>query len=255
MSRQSKFVSKIQSECIEILLVYSAYFAYSAYKLTNSHMFLAIVPAHNEEKTIGSVVRNLFEHTDRVVVVDDGSDDATATVAESAGAEVLRHELNRGQGAALQTGHEYAQACGAEYVLHFDADGQFDVRDITPALGQLKRAQADVLFGSRFLDGRSSTPWFKKRVLLPAGRVVSRLFGGGKLTDTHNGFRILTKRALEKIRLTQDGMAHATEIQSLVKRHGLRYIEYPVKVTYTGYGQGIQEGTRIVRDLLFGKFV
>lgn len=218
-------------------------------------MFLAIVPAYNEEKSIGSVARNLFQHVDRVVVVDDGSDDNTARAAEEAGAFVLRHELNRGQGAALETGHEYARAVGADAVLHFDADGQFDVTDIAPALEQLKRVQADILFGSRFLDKRSSVPWFKKRALLPVGRVVSRLFGGGKLTDTHNGFRILTKRALEKIQLTQDGMAHATEIQSLVKRHGLRYTEHPVKVTYDEYGQGIQEGTRIVRDLLLGKFV
>src|SRR3989338_3201435 len=218
-------------------------------------MFLAIVPAYNVEQTIGSVVRNLFEHVDRVVVVDDGSDDATAAAADSAGAEVLRHALNRGQGAALETGHEFARVIGADHVLHFDADGQFDVRDVQPALAELRRSNADVLFGSRFLDKRSSIPWFKKRVLLPVGRVVSRLFGGGKLSDTHNGFRIFNRRALEKIRLTQDGMAHATEIQSLVKRHGLRYIEHPVKVTYTEYGQGIQEGTRIVRDLLFGKFV
>ena len=93
-------------------------------------MFIAIVPAHNEESSIGSVVRSLVRHVDQVVVVDDGSRDATAKEAASAGAVVLRHAINRGQGAALETGHEYARRAGADFVLHFDADGQFDAADV-----------------------------------------------------------------------------------------------------------------------------
>ena len=93
-------------------------------------MFLAIVPAYNESKRIGSVVRSLFDHVDMVVVVDDASRDATATLAQQAGATVLQHTVNRGQGAALETGHAYARSIDATYVLHFDGDGQCNLLNI-----------------------------------------------------------------------------------------------------------------------------
>lgn len=218
-------------------------------------MFIAVVPAYNEEKRIGSVVRSLFEHVDKVVVVDDCSQDNSSFEAEKAGAIVLCHEINRGQGAALETGHDYAREVDADYILHFDGDGQFDVADIKPALAKLKESQVDVLFGSRFLDSRSKIPWFKKKILLPIARLVNRFFTKSKLSDVHNGFRILNKRALDKIKITQDRMAHATEIPALVKKHNLQYVEFPVKVTYHEYGQRAGSGFKIVRDLLLGRFV
>jgi len=218
-------------------------------------MFIAIVPAYNEEKTIGSVVRSLFEHVDKVVVVDDASKDNTFGEAKKTGAIVLKHKINCGQGAALETGHEYARRVEADYVLHFDGDGQFNAGDVEPALKQLKEEDAEILFGSRFLDDRSNVPWFKKNVLYPVGYVVNKIFGAVKLTDVHNGFRILNKKALNKIQITHDKMAHATEIVSLAKKYNLKYIEFPVKVTYSEYGQGVSGGIKIVRDLLFGKFV
>ena len=205
-------------------------------------MFLAIVPAYNEEKTVGSVVRNLFHHVDRVVVVDDGSSDGTGEAARAAGAVVLTHRLNRGQGAALETGHEYARWIGADYVLHFDADGQFDVADIAPALTALKESGAHMLIGSRLLDARSALPWFKRYVLFPLARLFHRVFFGVVLTDVHNGFRILSRRALEAIYLEQDRMAHATEILAQAKNCGLKTIEFPVKVVYREYGQGFGGG-------------
>jgi glycosyltransferase involved in cell wall biosynthesis len=114
------------------------------------NMFVAIVPAYNEEKHIGSVVRSLLKQVDRIVVVDDGSSDSTAKEAESAGAIVICHEINRGQGAAIETGHEYARLVGADYVLHFDADGQFDTNDIKPALTSLKEKKSRYAFGFAF---------------------------------------------------------------------------------------------------------
>lgn len=218
-------------------------------------MFIAIVPAYNEFRTIGSVVRSLFAHVDKVVVVDDGSTDATSDEAQQAGATVIRHALNRGQGAALATGHVYAREAGADYVIHFDADAQFDVFDIAPALVQLKKSGADILLGSRFLGQSSRVPWFKQYILFPLGRVVNRLSGGVKATDAHNGFRILNRRALDSISITYDGMAHATEILAEIHRHGLQHIEYPVKVVYHEYGRGFGEGVRVVRDLVLGKFI
>lgn len=218
-------------------------------------MFLAIIPAFNEQSTIVSVVRSLLSHVDEVVVIDDCSSDATAKLAGEAGATVLSHDLNRGQGAALETGHEYARQKGAHYVLHFDADGQFDVADIPSALIRLRESGADILFGSRFLDNRSRIPWFKKNILFPLGRLANRLFAGTTLTDIHNGFRILGASTLDKIKLTHDRMAHATELIAKVRQHKLSYVEHPVKVTYHEYGQGVTGGWRIVKDLVIGNFI
>lgn len=218
-------------------------------------MFIAIVPAYNEAKKIASVVTGLLPCVDEVVVIDDGSIDDTASLAEGAGATVLRHSLNRGQGAALETGHEYARSRRADFILHFDGDGQFDPEQISGALNALRASGADLLLGSRFLGSSSSLPWFKRYVILPLGKLVDRAFGKISLTDAHNGFRILNNRALDKIRITQDRMAHATEIPAFIKSNGLRYIEHPVSVSYDSYGQGAVDGAVIVRDLVLGKFV
>jgi glycosyltransferase involved in cell wall biosynthesis len=217
-------------------------------------MLLAIVPAYNESRRVGAVVSQLLPLVDRVVVVDDGSRDGTAEEARSAGAHVLSHAINRGQGAALETGHAYGRQIGADVVLHFDADGQFSVADIMPALKAMSEANADVLFGTRYGGASSHIPWTKRYILRPIGRIVDRLFGSVRLSDAHNGFRLLSKRALEQVRISQSGMAHATEIPSLVKKNNLSYIEFPVSVTYHEYGQGVKGGIAVVRDLVFGLF-
>lgn len=219
-------------------------------------MLLAIVPAYNEVTHIGSVVRNLFDHVDRVLVVDDCSKDGTADAARAAGATVLSHEMNRGQGAALQTGHEYARMHGVTHVLHFDGDGQFDVKDIAPAFEKCKAHDADILFGSRHLDNRSNVPWTKRYILHPLGRVFNYFFGGKlKLSDAHNGFRIIHTRALDRLVITQDRMAHASEIPALVAAHKLSYVEFPVRVEYREYGQGVRGVMPIIRDTIFGKWI
>lgn len=218
-------------------------------------MLIAVVPAYNEEKSIGGVIRSLFLHADAIVVVDDGSRDATGAVAQDAGAHVIRHAINRGQGAALATGHAYALENGADYVVHFDADGQFDAEDIRPALSHMQENKADVLLGSRFLDSRSTVPWVKRRIFFPIARMVNGFSGAVPVSDAHNGFRILNRKALESIQITHDGMAHATEILTEIRRHGLEHVEYPVKVVYHEYGRGFGEGVRVVRDLVLGRFI
>lgn len=222
--------------------------------MTRFNMFVAVVPAFNEGKTIGSVVRSLFNHVDKVVVVDDCSADNTFTEAKEAGAEVLHHKINRGQGAALQTGHDYALSLGADYTVDFDADGQHQVEDIIPAKDFLIKSGAEILFGSRFLGKSSKLPLSKKYLLLPLGRLVNWLFGSINLRDAQNGFRIYNKTALQKIIIKQDGMAHATEILTQVRGNGLRYVEFPVQVVYHEYGQGIGSGLKIIRDLFYGIF-
>lgn len=219
-------------------------------------MLVAIVPAYKEATRIEGVVSALRSVVDEVIVVDDASPDDTAVRARSAGATVLCHSLNRGQGAALETGHAYARHLQAEYVVHFDGDGQFDVRDIEPALSALKAAAADVLFGSRFLspDAVNGVPRFKRYILLPIARYIDRVFGAVPLTDAHNGFRILSRHAIELIHIRQDRMAHATEIPQQVAYHKLKYIEFPVRVTYHEYGQSSIAGLRIITDLFLKKF-
>ncbi len=218
-------------------------------------MILAIIPALNEADSIESVVLAVKNCVDEVVVVDDGSSDETANIARSAGATVLVHDLNRGQGAALQTGHDYAREVGADFVLHFDADGQFDAHEIAPALQALNDAKADVLFGSRFLNKKGDMPFTKRYIIFPISKCINFLFGTPNMTDVHNGFRILNKKAFHSISIEQDRMAHATEIPALVKKHGLQYIEFPVTVRYFEYGQNVKGGFHILKDLIFGKFV
>lgn len=228
-------------------------------------MVFIILPAHNEEKNIGRVIRGLVYNTDyadvgedyadmKIVVIDDGSMDKTGEIARQEGATVIRHEINRGQGAALQTGDEYALAQGAETIVHFDADGQFNPADIVPALKLIQEGKADVVFGSRFLDGRTKMPRIKRRIILPISRWINFVFTGVWLTDAHNGFRVLNRAAAEKINITQDRMAHNSEIVAQIKKNNFRFVEIPVEVVYHEYGQGVSGGVRILIDLLLGKF-
>lgn len=218
-------------------------------------MFVALVPAWNEERHIKETTHHLLSFVDCVVVIDDGSKDQTATYAIDAGAVVLSHTLNCGQGAALETGHTYARKIGANLVLHFDADGQFSVDDIIPAKQFLQAQHADILFGSRYLTPTDTIPWQKRQFIHPIGRGIDRLFGAVQLSDVHNGFRLLNQHALDSIHITQDRMAHATEIPILVKHHQLHYVEFPVHVQYDEYGQNARAGLTILKDLFFHPFL
>jgi len=216
-------------------------------------MELVVVPAYNEAANIGRVIRDLFQHGwKNVLVVDDGSVDDTAGLAFGAGARVVSHFSNRGQGAALETGNEYARRKGFDVVVHFDGDGQFDAADIKGAVDKIF-AGYNLVLGSRFLDDRSKIPGFKKYFILPIARIINYLFTGIKLGDVHNGFRVLDKVALEKIVISQSGMAHNSEIVAGIKKFGLKYCEHPVKVEYFRYGQGLGGGVKIIFDWIFKK--
>ncbi|MDO8626047.1 MAG: glycosyltransferase family 2 protein [Candidatus Magasanikbacteria bacterium] len=218
-------------------------------------MALIIIPAYNEAKKIGRVLRDLFEHGFKdVVVVDDGSGDVTGEIAASEGAVVLRHALNRGQGAALETGNEYARRQGFDTVVHFDADNQHDAGDIAPALEFLKVGNLDAVLGSRFMRA-NRLPVSKRLLILPLARLINFLFAGVKLTDGQNGFRIFGAAALQKIRIEQPRMAHNSEIVGSLKRNNLKFAEVPVTVYYHEYGQGMISGFRVVVDLVKSLFV
>lgn len=212
-----------------------------------------VVPAYNESGAIGPVVASLVARFGSVVVVDDGSTDATAVQATASGATVLRHAVNLGQGAALQTGIEYAAAQpGVKHVLTFDADGQHDVEDAVAAVGHAARSGVELVLGSRFLSHATHVPLLR-RAVLRAGLCFSRVSTGMHLTDTHNGLRVLSRPAAAELRLRQHGMAHASEILEFASARGWKYLEVPARVQYTEYslakGQSSINAVNVLFDL------
>ena len=217
----------------------------------------AVVPAYNEAKTIRSVVAQVKAQGPAAVVVDDGSVDQTGRLAQVAGAQVLTHLVNLGQGAALQTGILFVLSQGAEIIVTFDADGQLRAEEISRLVEPLLLGQADVVLGSRFLGpGRQSVPFFRQWVLKLAV-AVTRAYTGLKITDTHNGFRAFSRAAAQAISISQNGMAHASEIIEQIKKHHLKFTEVPVTVSYTKHslqkGQKISDSFKIIWDLVFSR--
>jgi glycosyltransferase involved in cell wall biosynthesis len=212
-----------------------------------------VVPAYNEAATVRDVVRELHSEFPNVIVVDDGSMDGTSAQARSAGATVLQHLLNRGQGAALQTGIDYCLRRGADVVVTFDADGQHRTGDVLRLVEALEKGDADIAVGSRFLDQRSKVPLLRRWLLRMAAQFM-RLTSGVALTDAHNGLRAIRRRAAERIHLTIDGMAHASEIIDQIYRLELKVIEVPVVIHYSEYsvrkGQSSLAAFRIAFDYL-----
>ncbi len=218
------------------------------------------MPAFRETETIGAVVTALREAGWRAVVIDDGSDDATGDVALHAGAWVVRHPVNVGQGAALRTGFAFAlQSPDTAYIVTFDADGQHDMGALARLLAPLVDGSAEVALGSRFLadDGLPEGMPTSRRMMLRAASWLARQTTGLELTDTHNGMRAFSRSALERIVLEQDRMAHASEILTQIARLHLRYREVPVRVSYTAYslakGQRMLDAISVLWDLLIVK--
>jgi glycosyltransferase involved in cell wall biosynthesis len=215
-----------------------------------------VIAAYNEGGAIGPVVEGARAHANWVIVVDDGSQDETGSVALAAGAHVVRHPINLGQGAALQTGIDYALALGASYVVTFDADGQHAAEEIVPMVEHLIANDLNVVLGSRFRGDTVNMPKSKAITLWLAVR-FTRLTTGLKLTDTHNGFRALDRAAAQRVRIRQNRMAHASEILEQIAHLGLRYSEFPVTITYTDYslakGQHVLNSVAIVKDQLLGR--
>lgn len=196
------------------------------------HSTFVVVPAYNEAARIGPVLRELVQFGYRVVAVDDGSTDTTWEAMRSPGVCRLRHPINRGQGAALQTGITFALSRGARYVVTFDADGQHSGADIASLLEPLVNGDCDVALGSRFLGRTANLPW-GRRIVLKLGVIFTGLVSGLWLTDTHNGLRAFSAAAAQRLDIRLDRMAHASELLHCIRRCGFRYIEVPVTVRYS----------------------
>jgi glycosyltransferase involved in cell wall biosynthesis len=192
--------------------------------------------------------------------VDDCSADPTSEVAQQRPwVDVLRHPVNLGQGAALQTGIEHALARGAEIIVTFDSDGQHRIEDIPALLAPLRRGEADVALGSRFLAPDQSAlvqiP-ARRRAVLRMAAVYTRFTTGLPVTDAHNGLRAFTAAAARRVQIHQNRMAHASEILAQIASNRLRLVEVPVVIRYTPYslakGQRLSNALNILWDLLLG---
>lgn len=211
-----------------------------------------VIAAYNEVGVIARVVGEVRRCGYTVLLIDDGSTDATAATAEKAGAVVIRHPVNLGQGAALQTGIEYALREGADVIVTFDADGQHRVADIDVLIDAMAKHNVDFVFGSRVLGGAINLPP-TRRLLLKAATWFTRMTSGLSVTDTHNGLRAMTQRGAGAIRLRQNRMAHASEFLNQVSASRLKYIEVPVTIEYSAYslakGQKLGNSLSILVDL------
>ena len=220
----------------------------------------AVIPAYNEEARIAQTIRGVRRMVDGVVVVDDGSRDGTVATARAAGAIVLCHALNRGQGAGLRTGTEAALRLGADIVVHVDADGQHDPTCIPTLVAPIRVGRAEIVFGSRFLGIAPTRMPVTRLGLLMLARFFNAFVMGipRRVTDPQSGMRALTARAARSIRFTQDRMAHCSEILRLVTRSEFGWCEVPVRIHYTqeslAKGQRSTDAFKIAWQLLLGVF-
>jgi glycosyltransferase involved in cell wall biosynthesis len=213
-----------------------------------------VVPLYNEARVIGDVVRTARAVFSHVVCVDDGSTDDSAAQAAAAGAVVVRHPVNLGQGAALQTGFEYALSQpGMRWVVTFDADGQHQVSDVEVMLAKARAEDLQVVFGSRFLDDRTDAGALK-RIVLRLAVAYTNLTTRTRLTDAHNGLRVISRDVVARLSITQNRMAHASELVAQIGALDVRYGESPVHVLYTDYsrskGQSLWNAVNILAELI-----
>jgi polyprenyl-phospho-N-acetylgalactosaminyl synthase len=225
-------------------------------RVSPSSIFV-VIPVYNEGSVIRSVVDKLVQHNYSIVIVDDGSAQNPFPFVSDAPIYFLRHPVNLGQGAALQTGIEFALAEGAEYIVTFDGDGQHEASDIGKFIDVLAAGKADIVLGSRFMADAAHNMTRRRQATLQIARYINYLFTGLLHSDAHNGLRAMNRRTAEGIRIHENRMAHATEILAQIKHKRLRYTELPVQVYYTDYsrakGQTVWSSFRILFDLLLAK--
>ncbi|MEU7480088.1 glycosyltransferase family 2 protein [Lentzea sp. NPDC042327] len=214
-----------------------------------------IVPCYNEGQVIEEVVRHARQTFPNIVCVDDGSKDDSAQGIRAGGAHLVQHPVNLGQGAAIQTGIEYARKQpGAKYFVTFDADGQHRVEDVLTMLERLRSEDVDIVVGTRFRgDVQESVPLIKRIVLKTVVLLSPRTRKLG-LTDAHNGLRVFNKKVADEMNITLNGMGHASEIVELIAVRNWRVTEEPVTILYTEYsmskGQSLINGVNILFDTM-----
>lgn len=203
----------------------------NTHNAVSHHLILAIIPAYNEERFIGSVVLQAYKHVDIVIVVDDGSTDATADIAKAAGAVVIEHERNTGKGSALNSAFIAARDFNPDVVVMLDADGQHLPDELTLVTKPVLAGEVDIVVGSRYLEETSKVP--KHRIWgHRAFNFITNLLSGVALTDTQSGFRAFSRRALHTITFQSKSFSVESEIQFLADDYDLKIAEVPITIEY-----------------------
>lgn len=214
-----------------------------------------VIPLYNEGTVIYDVVSRVKTVFPHIVCVDDGSSDNSVERARAAGAVIVQHPINLGQGAALQTGFDFALTDPEmTEVVTFDADGQHSLEDAEGMVLLMREKNLDVVIGSRFLDNRTELS-FAKKVVLKLAAVFTRWTSGMALTDAHNGLRVINRETLTRFKLKQNRMAHASEIVDVFSQLKVSWAEYPTHIVYSEYskakGQSLLNSVNILVELLF----
>jgi glycosyltransferase involved in cell wall biosynthesis len=214
---------------------------------------IAVLPAYNEEVAIGSVVLHARKHVDRVIVIDDGSTDRTSEVARLAGADVIRHHENKGKGAALKTGFLEASKNGTEVVVTLDTDGQHDPSDIPKLIAPILSGEADMVNGSRYMNGGGKNTPFYRRIGQNVLDGATNLNSGLHITDTQSGFRAFSKHSLQVFRFNSNGLAIESEMLGDAGNAGLKIKEVEVGVRYDVDGSSenpLSHGLKVLMNIL-----
>lgn len=233
-------------------------------KSLSSSSDIFIIPAYNEAKVISETINTVLKagYTS-IIVVNDGSKDNSSEILEKFWKKiiVLHHYKNRWQWAALETGFEYIRRYGGDtwFVVTFDSDGQHNIEDVKNFKKHAKdNPDVDIFLGSRFLSESSTNVSFKKKLLLKAGILFTFFLSNIKLSDTHNGYRYIKKWALKDVKLTIDGMWHASELIDIIAAKKIRYQEVPVEILYTDYslakGQKMSNAWNVLSRFIWTKF-
>ena len=225
--------------------------------MIQSEKIYIIIPSYNEETVIKETIVSLLPLGFPIVVIDDGSVDNTKNALIGLPIQYIRHKINLGQGAAIQTGINFCKLVNAEACITFDADGQHRHTDILSLIDCLRTKKVDIILGSRFLNNSNTNISIPRYILVQTARFFNFFLTGLLLTDAHNGLRILNYKAIDKINLSEPGMSHATELLFCIKKNNLRYAETGVQVLYTPYskqkGQKFINCFKIIQDSILNK--
>lgn len=213
---------------------------------------IAAMPAYNEGHVISEVIMGCKKYVDRVIVVDDCSSDNTAELAESLGADVVKHEVNKGYGAALKSCFRLAREFNADEMVIIDSDGQHNPDEIPKLLEPLKQG-VDLVIGSRFVNGNGKNVPIYRKIGMKILDIATELAGGINVTDSQSGFRAYGKKAIEKIRFNEEDMSAGSEILLQAKDYGLKFTEVEIHCRYDIEGSSqnpFVHGSRVLLQVL-----
>ena len=219
------------------------------------HKTLVILPAFNEATIIGTVISNIQEAGFlKICVVNDGSSDNTTEIAKKAGAILITHPINRGTGAAVQTGLVYAFQKGFSNAVLMDSDGQHLPKDIFRLLKKMRETQADIVIGNRFSREQNEVP-IRRIIYNQIANIFTNIFCKKNYPDTQSGFRLLNRKAIETIHLHNRGFGFCSEMLIQAERANLQVKFTPIQVLYTDYslskGQNLVQGIRTAKSILW----